>query len=183
LTVLHTARLRLEPITRWHLEGIYAMDSDPEVARYVDGEPATREQTADWISRVERCWAAWGFGWWAFVEPTDGRLVGAGCIQYARREAEFPLDPNSLRCNPLELGWRLHRDFWRRGLASEAAARMASYAFEQLDAQELIAVAHPDNTASTRVMERLRMRYRGLERWYGEMEATYLLSHQVWRQG
>jgi len=183
MTTLHTARLRLEPLTHRHLEGVYAMDSNPEVARYVDGEPATLQQTIDWISRVERCWAAWGFGWWAFIELEGGLVVGTGCIQYSRYEADFPVDPNCLRANPLELGWRLRRDSWGRGLASEAAAEMTRFAFERLDATELIAIAHPDNLASIRVMERLRMSYRGLERWYGQPGATYSLRHEAWRHG
>jgi len=133
------------------------MDSHPEVARYVDGEPATREQTIDWINRVERCWASWGYGWWAFVDPDNDRVLGAGCIQHSRRDAEFPLNPDDLRASPLEIGWRLRRDLWGQGLATEAAVRMAQFAFESLHASELIAITHPDNSASIRVMERLRM--------------------------
>lgn len=183
MTTLRTARLRLVPLSRQHLDGVHAMDSHPEVARYVDGEPATREQTIDWIDRVEHCWATWGFGWWALVEPNDAQVLGAGCIQHSRREAEFPLDPNELRSNPLEIGWRLRRDLWGQGLATEAAARMTQYAFERLQAPDLIAVTHPDNAASIRVMQRLRMRYRGLERWYGQLGATYFLLREDWPQG
>ena len=178
MTLLHTARMRLEPITVLHLDGLQEMDSRPEVMRYISGEPATREQTAAWIARVGRCWAAWGTSWWAFIEPLSGRIAGAGCIQYARREAALPEDLDSLRCNPLEIGWRLHPDFWGRGLASEAALCMAAFAFDSLDASELIAVRHPDNLASARVMNRLQMRYRGLETWYGHAVATHAVSRQ-----
>ena len=178
MTLLHTARMRLEPITVHHLDGLQEMDSRPEVMRYISGEPATRDQTAAWIARVGRCWAAWGTSWWAFIEPLSGRIAGAGCIQYARREAALPEDLDSLRCNPLEIGWRLHPDFWGRGLASEAALCMAAFAFDSLDASELIAVRHPDNLASARVMNRLQMRYRGLETWYGHAVATHAVSRQ-----
>jgi RimJ/RimL family protein N-acetyltransferase len=183
VTTLHTARLRLEPLKQSHLDDIYVIDSNPEVARYVDGEPATLQQTLDWISRVERCWAAWGFSWWAWIELDTGFVVGTGCIQHSRREAKFPPDPNSLRANPLEIGWRLRRDTWGRGLATEAAAEMTRFAFERLDATELIAISHPDNTASIRVMERLRMTYRGVERWYGQPSATYSIRQEAWLRG
>lgn len=180
LTTLYTTRLRLEPIGEQHLDGLYAMDRLPEVMRYVSGRPATLEQTHAWIGRVQACWAAWGTSWWAFIEPATNRVVGAGCIQYARREADLPADLNSLRSNPLEIGWRLHPDFWRRGLASEAALRMAAFAFEDLAAAELIAVRHPDNHASARVMDRLHMHFRGLETWYGHLEATHVVSREAW---
>jgi RimJ/RimL family protein N-acetyltransferase len=180
LTVLNTTRMRLEPMTDQHLDGIYAMDQKPEVMRYISGEPESREQTAAWIARVQRCWAAWGFSWWAFVEPSREQVVGAGCIQHARRAAELPLDLDSLRSNPLEIGWRLHPDYWGQGLASEAALRMANHAFSDLAAPELIAVRHPDNAASARVMERLGMRYRGSETWYGETVVTQAISREQW---
>ncbi len=117
--------------------------------QFITGRPETREQTKAGIARVQRCWSALGTGWWAFIDLPSGRIVGAGCIQYARRDAVMPSDLESLRCNPLEIGWRLHPEFWHLGLASEAAARMTAFAFDTLAAPELIAVRHPDNTAST----------------------------------
>jgi RimJ/RimL family protein N-acetyltransferase len=176
--ILRTTRLRLEPIAERHLDEIYEMDRRIEVMRYISGEPATREQTEAWIQRVQRCWAAWGFSWWALIELSSGRVAGAGCIQHARREADLPDDLDTLRSNPHEIGWRLHPDFWRKGLATEASLRMARFAFELLRARELIAVRHPENLASAGVMERLCMRYRGLETWYGELGATHVVSRE-----
>jgi RimJ/RimL family protein N-acetyltransferase len=177
---LRTARLRLEPFADQHLEGLHAMNQISEVMRYIGGQPETREQTAAWIAGVQRCWTAWGTSWWAIVEPIGGRIAGAGCVQHACREHDRPADLERLRNNPLEIGWRLHLDFWRQGLASEAALRMAAFAFDSFAAAELIAVRHTDNTASCRVMDRLRMRYRGLETWYGEPCATHWVSHEDW---
>ena len=174
--------MRLEPITGQHLNGLHAMNQDLEVMRYISGRPETREETEAGIARIQCCWAAWGTSWWAFVEPASGRVVGMGGIQYTRREAERPADLASVRCNPLEIGWRLHPDFWHQGLASEAARHMAAFAFDNLGAPELIAMCHPDNAASARVMDRLGMRYRGLETWYGEIEVTYALRREDWLQ-
>ncbi len=156
------------------------MNRKPEVMQFITGQPETREQTAAGIARVQRCWAALGTSWWAFIEPASGRVAGAGCIQYARRDPVMPSDLGSLRSNPLEIGWRLHPDFWHLGLASEAAASMTAFAFDTLAAPEIIAVRHPDNIASKRVMDRLGMRYRGMETWYGESLATHALSREDW---
>lgn len=132
------------------------------------------------VAGVQRCWSTWSTGWWAFIDPRSGRLAGAGCIQYARREASLPLDLESLLANPLEIGWRLHPEFWRQGLASEAAQRMAAFAFERFSAHELIATCHPNNAASIRVMARLGMQFRGCEIWYGEPCHTYVLTRETW---
>lgn len=181
MTVLFTARLRLEPFGEHHLDGLHAMNSRPEVMRYISGQPETREQTAGSIARVQRCWAAWGTSWWAFIELQSGCVAGAGAIQYLRREAVPPPDLDLLRSNPLEIGWRLHPDFWRQGFAGEAAARMASFAFQDLAAPELLAVRHLDNVASARVMDRLGMRFRALESWYGKRLATHVLAKAEWQ--
>lgn len=179
--ILHTPRLRLEPFDDTHLDGLQAMNRQPEVMRYLSGQPETPEQTQAMIAKVRRCWAAWGTGWWAFVEPVGGRVVGAGCIQYLRRDEAPPDDPMTLVGQPLEIGWRLHPDVWHRGLATEAAVRMCDFAFETFDIAELLAVRHPDNVASGQVMQRLGMRARGLEPWYGRTVAVHVVDRETWR--
>jgi RimJ/RimL family protein N-acetyltransferase len=181
-TTLHTRRLRLEPFEDRHLDGLHAMNSLPEVMQFVGGQTETKEQTAAVIARVKRCWEAWGTSWWAFIDTKSERVAGAGCIQYLRRDASPPEDLNSLKNNPVEIGWRLHPDFWRQGLASEAARRMAAFAFESFPIQELVAVRHPDNIASGWVMDRLGMQVRGLEPWYGTTVTTHVISRAEWQR-
>lgn len=174
--LLTTARLRLEPFDACHAEGLLAMNADPEVMRYISGRPDTRADTLRYIERVRARWAAGGPSWWSFIERAGGQLVGAGCIQPLRRGGSEP-DP---AC-PLEIGWRLRRDRWRQGLASEAAVAMAGYAFDTLLADELLAVCHPDNRASAALMRRLGMAYRGIERWYERDMATYAMTRAAWQ--
>lgn len=179
---LYTQRLRLEPFGEHHLDGLNAMNSLPEVMRYVGGQTETREQTASVIARVKRCWAAWGTSWWAFIETRTERVAGAGCIQYLRRDALPPDDLESLMGNPIEIGWRLHPDFWRQGFATEAARYMAAFAFDRFPIEELVAVRHPENADSGRVMDRLGMQLRGLEPWYGTLVATHVISRGEWQR-
>jgi RimJ/RimL family protein N-acetyltransferase len=169
--ILETPRLRLEPFDMTHLDGLQAMNSDPEVMRHLGGVES-RERTIEVIDMVRARWERYGFGWWSWLERTTGTLVGAGCIQHLAR------DP----ANPLEIGWRLKAHCWRQGLASEAARRMAAFAFDDLAQPLLIAVAAPENLPSRRVMERLGMRYRGLEPWWGHPAmATYEITETEWR--
>jgi RimJ/RimL family protein N-acetyltransferase len=180
MTILHTTRLRLEPFDDAHFEGLQAMNRLPEVMRYISGRPETPEETLAGIARVKARWADWGYSWWAFIHRETGRVAGAGCIQHLRAEADLPSDFALLRANPLEIGWRLHPDFWRQGLASEAAQVMAGFAFGPLQAAELLAVRDPDNLGSGRVMDGLGMVYRGLERWYGLPLATHAIQAADW---
>ncbi|KQQ97088.1 GNAT family N-acetyltransferase [Massilia sp. Leaf139] len=171
MTILSTERLRLEPIDDRHFDGLQAMNSQSEVMRFISGQPETPAQTRHMIELVKGRWAQYGFSWWAFIEKETERLVGAGCIQYLGR------DP----ANPHEIGWRLVPDRWGMGLASEAAHAMAAWAFDHLAAPTLVAVRLPENTQSAKVMDRLGLRYRGVETWYERPHAVHELTRADWR--
>jgi RimJ/RimL family protein N-acetyltransferase len=177
MTILTTARLRLEPMADAHLDGLNALNADPEVMRYISGKPETREETQAVIAKVKDRWTAMGYSWWTFIEIDSGQIVGAGALQNLRREMQLLPDP---AC-PLELGWRLRRDRWGRGYASEAAFAMGDWAFDAFRPDELLAVCEPANTASSSVMKRLGMRDLGLQRWYGKDMATFGITAEEWR--
>ncbi len=174
---LTTERLRLVPCSDEHLDGLSAMNSDSEVMRYLTARAQTRSETESMIERVKGHWAKWGYSWWTFIERQSGAIVGAGCIQNLRREGAEP-DPSC----PLEIGWRLRRDQWGRGFATEAARAMAEFAFTPLRAKVLYAVCHPENRASIAVMARLGMYFRGVEAWYGQKVATYEMTAADWHR-
>ena len=171
MTILTTQRLRLEPIVDAHFDALHALNTDAEVMRYITGKPDTPADTQLMIDKVKARWAEWGYSWWSFFEKETGELIGAGCIQHLGRDKALPH----------EIGWRLRRDRWHMGLASEAAQVMAAFAFDTLDAPQLCAVYMPENTASARVMQRLGMVYRGIERWYDQDMAVYGMARSDWK--
>jgi RimJ/RimL family protein N-acetyltransferase len=170
MIILNTARLRLEPFDDSHLDGLARMNADPEVTRYVGGKPETREETMAAIERVKGRWAHWGYSWWSFIEIETNEIIGAGCIQRLGHE----------RANPMEIGWRLRRDKWGQGYASEAARTMAAFAFDTLGTDVLCAICEPENVASARVMERLGMRFRAIETWNDTDHKVYEMTSADW---
>jgi len=67
MAVLATARLQLQPFDDQHYDGLRALNSDPEVMRYITGRPETAEETTAFIARVKAAWATLGYSWWAFI--------------------------------------------------------------------------------------------------------------------
>jgi RimJ/RimL family protein N-acetyltransferase len=167
MTVLHTARLRFEPMADAHLGGLHAMNADPEVMRYIGGQPETRDETRAMIARVQARWDRFGFGWWTLLDSTSGAVVGAAGVHYLGHD---PVRPH-------EIGWRLARAYWGRGLATEAGDAVLRHVFETLDAPLACAIRHPANRASQRVMARLGMRHAG---FYGP-DALHELTRADWR--
>lgn len=172
MTILTSARLRFEPFDDSHFDGLQAMNRDPEVMRYISGRPETPEETRAMIARVQRRWAEYGYGWWSLIEHETGELVGAAGLHHLGH------DPANL----LEIGWRLRRDRWGLGVASEAARTILAHAFEALAAPAVCAIRHPDNHDSRRLMERLGMRHVGQQTWHEMPVEVHALARADWRR-
>ncbi|MCE4555262.1 GNAT family N-acetyltransferase [Roseateles cellulosilyticus] len=170
MTILLTPRLRLEPLDDRHLDGLHEVNRDPEVMRYITGRPDTLADTQRMIDKVKSRWAEFGYSWWGFIRREDGAFIGSGCIQHLNR------DP----AGPLETGWRLRRDAWGQGYASEAARHMVGWAFATLKPERVCAVCDPANAASSTVMERLGMQFTGIGRWYDMDCKRYDITAREW---
>jgi len=135
-----TARLALRPITTGDVDLIVALDADPEVMRFINGGRSTPRDEAARI--VER---SLGHRWVAFERDGDA-FVGW-----------FGLRPAG--AHERELGYRLRRACWGRGLATEGALVLIDTAFTRLDTRRVWAQTMTVNTASRAVMERCGMRF------------------------
>ena len=133
-----TERLVLRPITMDDVELLLDLDSDPEVMRYLTGgRPSTRAEVEIVVA------GSIGYRWIAHDRAT-GDFVGW-----------FGLYPSP--DGDLELGYRLRRDAWGRGLATEGSRALLAHAFDELHATRVFAQTMAVNTRSRAVMERLGM--------------------------
>lgn len=143
---LHTARLDLTRLTRAHLDDLVRLDADPEVMRYINGGLPNSRATYEALllpRMLAHADAPYGF----LAAYAGGRFVGW-----------FHLRPSVADPALLELGYRLQRDVWGRGLATEGGRALVDYAFDVLEQPAVDACADPRNRASTRVMEKCGMR-------------------------
>jgi RimJ/RimL family protein N-acetyltransferase len=164
---LLTERLRLEPMSSIHTEGMVALHADPATLQFIGpGQPYPRQGTINMMSRMQERWRAQGYGWWALVDRKNWGLVGAAALDHLDHD----------RSKPLELSWRVRRPLWGKGYATEAAREIARFAFEDLGAAEVYAVAREANAASIRVMEKIGMKPAGVQRHWGEDLPTYVLT-------
>lgn len=151
MTELLTARLRLR---RWRETDIDAMErinAHPDVSRWIgDGSGFDRSASAAEIARFERGWDEHGFGRFAVELRESRELVGFTGMSM------LPDIPELMPA--VEIGWRLGRDHWGRGLATEASAAALGFAAEA-GLTRVVAVHLVGNDASARVMRRLGMRF------------------------
>lgn len=154
MTQLRTARLLLRPWLADDEAPMIAINRDPEVQRYLN-RPVTEAALAAFHPYLVEHWRTNGFGPFA-VEAAEGcdgiapgTFLGFAGVAYPTYLAALAERP--------EIGWRLARAAWGKGLATEAATAARDHAFATLRLPELIAVVHPENARSQRVAAKLGM--------------------------
>lgn len=168
LPPLDTPRLLIRQRTLADLEACLAMDLDPEVTRYIAGpwrDPVAHRQFVEY--RITRRYPP-GLGYWSIRElSAPDRFVGW-----------VLLIPDHGAGPGVELGWRLVRDAWGRGIATEAARALVHHAFSTLRLPRVIADIAAANTASLRVAQKLDMRRVG----YDAREAVHYERFRLERE-
>jgi ribosomal-protein-alanine N-acetyltransferase len=152
VVALQGKRVLLREHAPQDLEAVVGYAADPRVARYVPWQPNTPEMARQFIDQAieaasERPRLSYVL---AVVELEGGRLIGAariGVESEAHRRAD--------------IGYVVRRDRWGEGFATEAARVLVDFGFRDLDLYRIWATAHPDNPASSRVLEKIGMEYEG----------------------
>lgn len=158
-TVLETDRLVLRRFADTDADGelLFELDSDPEVMRYIG--PFRLPDVAAYRDRIRTVWLPYsarpGRGVFAAVEK-PGTFVGWFCLRPATYYT-FAAAAGWARETDLELGYRLRRAAWGRGLATEGSAALVRLALADPEVTAVVSAALVTNRASWRVMEKVGM--------------------------
>ena len=145
---IETLRLRFRILRPADLESLQLILSDPEVMKHLGAEPGTTlstEETKDILEKMIEFWSRHGFGRWAVLNKADDKLIG---LCGYRLLDSIP-----------ELFYLFAKENWGRGLATESAAAVLRFGFEELGFERVIAATRHTNTASIRVLAKVGMRY------------------------
>ena len=145
---LRTERLLLRQWRDEDLEPFAELNGDPETMRFFPAPPS-REESDAFAARERRQIEEEGWGLWA-VEVVGGAGF-IGFVGLARPSFEARFTP------AVEVGWRLARDHWGHGYATEAGRDALAHGFEALGLEEIVSFTSPLNEPSWRVMQRLGM--------------------------
>lgn len=136
---LESARLILRQWSDNDLPAFAAMSADPQVMRYFPA-PLSRLESAALIGRVRGHFAEHGFGLWALERKDTGAFIGFTGLGVVGFDAHFT--------PAVQIGWRLAREHWGLGYASEAAWTALRCAFDRLGLEEVVAFTAVDNLPS-----------------------------------
>ncbi|CAN5165106.1 GNAT family N-acetyltransferase [soil metagenome] len=157
MSVIHESkRLLLRTFDLRDAEALFDLDSDPEVLRYLGTvHPSSVELYRTWIvDRAQRYDTLnRRLGFWAAIEKDTQRFVGWFHLRPAL-DYTFALDTH-YRERDVDLGYRLRRDMWGRGYATEVSTVLIEHAFKDAMIERVVACALLTNKASVRVLEKV----------------------------
>lgn len=175
--VLTTARLVLRQLTPQDaLAWQRLMNEDPVMRYFPNPTPPSLERAERWVARQMAHWQEQGYGIWAVTLLEDDALAGTKLAGWCGLQ----LLPET---GETEVAYAIARAHWGRGYASEAARAALWFGFQQAGFDRIIALVHPDNAASLRVIEKQGMTFTGLAEYFGMVLRRYVLPRDEFNGG
>ena len=172
MKILETDRLVLRQIIPEDFEDLFKMNRDPQIMKYVgDGSTRTHEEMKNELDMlISHYIRKPGLGIWATELKANNCFIGASGLVYYDNTSE------------IEVGYRMQKEFWKNGYATEASKGLLEYGFTKLNLKKIVSSAHVDNVASRRVMEKIGMTYIDDRFHYGCLQAYYEISANEYQE-
>lgn len=157
-----TDRLLIREISSGDDIGMFELDADPEVHRFLGNKPfKTIDQSRDQIQFIKKQYIENGIGRWAMVDKATREFVGWTGFKLMKETINH-------HSNYYDFGYRLKRKFWGRGYATEAANAAMGYGIYTRRLTEIYGMTDINNIGSRRVLEKIGMTYMETFNYDGE---------------
>lgn len=146
LPEIETERLLLRMYKADDLESVYNIITDKDVTRFFpDYYSVKKADVLNSLPRRTKRWQNYGFGQLGVFDKIDEKLIGYCGLQ--------PLDDRE----EIEIYYGFYKNYWGKGLATEAAKAFLRFGFENANLPRIVAVTHPENFVSQKVLLKLGM--------------------------
>tara|TARA_R110000851_G_scaffold207537_3_gene359855 strand:+ start:5381 stop:5932 length:552 start_codon:yes stop_codon:yes gene_type:complete len=171
---LETERLFMRDLMDEDVNGLFAMDSDPEVHKYLGNKPiVTLAEAQKYIDFIKQQYLDYGIGRWAVVEMESNNFVGWSGFK-------FVTDVVNGKTQYYDLGYRFLRKYWGKGYASETAIASLEHGFKELNLEEIVGIADVAHKASNTILQKVGLLKRNEFSYDGTFHNFYSLSKKEW---
>jgi len=144
-----TERFILREILPIDADGFFELNSDPEVQKYLGNKPITSTtQAIEDLNFIRAQYLINGIGRWAIIDKKTNKFIGWTGLKLITEETNH-------HKNYYDLGYRLIKKYWGRGIATETALASLEYAFDKLQANEVYAIADCENDGSNKILNKI----------------------------
>lgn len=168
--ILETERLVLREFTMQDEKDLLPLFSDPDVMHFSVWGPLDNKGVKNFLEKTLQSYKTYGYGKWAVILKETGELIGACGIHNVQVDGELLT----------EVGYRLAKKYWGKGLGTEVARAIRDYGFKVLNLPYLVSCMHPDNVASIRVAEKNGMKYCKNGEFFGTPCQIYEITQDEW---
>ena len=147
---IETERLLLRRWLESDLDAFTSMNADATVMRYFPATLSANETRAFYDS-IQQEFSEYGYGLYAAEEKKSGDFIGYIGFHWSRFDMDF--------CPCIEIGWRLDKQYWNKGFATEGAAACLKHGFDNLGFEEVVSFTATSNVPSQRVMQKIGMQF------------------------
>ena len=144
-----TERLILREILPTDVDGLFELDADPEVHRYLGNKPVTdKNETVEVIKFIRQQYIDNGIGRWAIIDKNTDEFIGWTGLK-------FVTEIINNHKNYYDLGYRLIKKYWGQGIATETAFASLEFAFYKLNVDVVYAMADYENHGSNQILKKV----------------------------
>ncbi|HAT8179845.1 TPA: GNAT family N-acetyltransferase [Legionella pneumophila] len=162
-TLLETLRLVIKAPTLNDISHWYLLHSDPDVMQYMGG---TRDKYViqEWLDYDILHYKKHGFAMGSVYEKNNNKFIGVAGLVYLDHDDTQP---------DVEIGYVLHKKYWRQGYGTEIVDALINWGFTHLKVNKLVAVTRSENTRSRCLLERCGMQYTKITTFHEEEFLQY----------
>lgn len=168
---IETDRLLLRELLFSDVDGLFELESNPNVHLFVGNKPVTHiDECRAYVEFIHQQYKDFGTGRWAVILKETNEFLGWSGIKFITNEINNHKDF-------YEIGYRFIEKHWGKGYATEAGKAFIDYAFNVMKVDALYAYADAGNENSRKILEKLGLRYVNSFEYEGEMEVWYELKN------
>lgn len=151
--IVETERFFLREILPTDIDGMFELDADPEVHRYLGNKPVTsREQSKEMIDFIRQQYIDNGIGRWAIIDKKTNDFIGWTGLKFITEWTNNHKDF-------YDVGYRLIKRYWGQGIATETAKASLTYAFNTLQTNQVYAMAAVENLGSNKILQKIGLTF------------------------
>ncbi|MGM5469263.1 GNAT family N-acetyltransferase [Flavobacteriaceae bacterium LMO-SS05] len=150
---IETERIILRNMLPTDIEGMFELDSDPAVHKYLGNNPFKhKSQSEANIDDIIKQYETFGIGRWAMVNKQTNEFMGWSGLKFNT----ITLNDHS---NFYDVGYRIIKRFWGKGYATESSIASLDYGFNILNLDTIYGITEKNNQASHQVLLKIGLHY------------------------